>query len=503
MVESDVPAAPETLTDTGVATDYDTDHTWRMAPARLLKQIEWSGIEGDINHFLGIFFHLNRKRVGGTFPSMTVTFAGTWVSGDEAFMVVGGTTIGKSVFPADTNDTIAAHFAYFISEIFSGVWASVASNVVTITSRSPVWEFTFSSSKNSASGTITESGDLTGGVEGSWDIDDAADPVLNRATRDWHDDFFGEINTRGWTAVFTHSMEFVDPPDSPPGTVWKARYLDGDAVEPLNQFSGIFSTHCIFSAAVLAYQKKLYKEMADLMSAAGLTVWLQFGEFGWWFFSNYNASTNPGGGMAYYDDDTESAAQTALGRALHSFILPTDDPTVNASADADFLADRLEAHVSAIRSHVVASHAGAKFELLWPADVNQDVSVLTGFSKVGGRLNRHVNTPSAWQQKSGSGFDRLKVEALAHGATDRDVDKAAAAIRIAFEEFSWAKADVRYLIPWFNGGTPWREEYLITRREKLPHRTFWAWDHLSLLSWPLSLPVESARAAVRGRSRVA
>ena len=165
------------------------------------------------------------------------------------------------------------------------------------------------------------------------------------------------------------------------------------------------------------------------------------------------------------------------------------------------LGGRLKDHVAAIRSHVLASHAGAKFELLWPADVNQDVAVLTGFAQVGGRLNRAVNMPAAWKQKTGSGFDRLKVEALAHGATDRDIDKATAAIRIAFEEFSWAKDDVRYLIPWFNGGTPWREEYLITRRESLPHRTFWAWDHLPLLAWPLPLPAEATHALTIGLSR--
>ena len=101
--------------------------------------------------------------------------------------------------------------------------------------------------------------------------------------------------------------------------------------------------------------------------------------------------------MAYYDEDTKAAAQTALGRPLHSFILPTDYPTVNSSADANFLADRLKDHVAAIRTHVLGTHAGAQFELLWPADVNRNDSVLTGFSKVGGRLNRAVNMPTAWK----------------------------------------------------------------------------------------------------------
>ena len=98
----------------------------------------------------------------------------------------------------------------------------------------------------------------------------------------------------------------------------------------------------------------------------------------------------------------------------------------------------------------------------------------------------------------------MKVEALAHGATDRDLVKAEAAIKIAHTEFSWAKADVRYLIGWFNGGAPWAEEYLIARRrEQLPHVTWWAWDHLALLRWHLPLPVERTGAWYRRLRRAA
>ena len=108
---------------------------YKRAPAALVKEIEWSGLQGDVNHYLGVFFALERVRSGGTFPSATVTFGGAWADGDLAFLTMGETTIGKSVFPADTNDTIAAHFAYFLNETFSGVWASVSSNVLTITNR--------------------------------------------------------------------------------------------------------------------------------------------------------------------------------------------------------------------------------------------------------------------------------------------------------------------------------------------------------------------------------
>ena len=175
----------------------------------------------------------------------------------------------------------------------------------------------------------------------------------------------------------------------------------------------------------------------------------------------------------------------------------TDDPTAN-QADADFLADRLKDHIAANRTHVLATHTGATFELLWPADVNANVATLTGFSKVGGRLNYAVNMPTAWRQKSGSGFDRLKIEALAHSVTDHDLNKALIAIRIAFDDFSWAKADVEYLIGWFNGGAMWIDEYLIAAVREGLDVAWWAWDQLKLLRWgAMPLPVESARGYSR------
>ena len=94
-------------------------------------------------------------------------------------------------------------------------------------------------------------------------MDDAASTVLNRAARDWHADFFAEIQAKGSTAVGTFSMEFVDPLDSPPSKVWAARYLDGQAVLTATGFANLNSTHCIFSSDVLPYQKKMLRPLAE------------------------------------------------------------------------------------------------------------------------------------------------------------------------------------------------------------------------------------------------
>ena len=166
---------------------------------------------------------------------------------DLAFLTMGETTIGKSVFPADTNDTIAAHFAYFLNETFSGVWASVSSNVLTITNRRHDHRQRLARKRS------------RGNVAGGRCSLDCAEP----RGRDWHADFFAEIQAKGWTAVGTFSMEFVDPPDSPPSKVWAARYLDGQAVLTATGFANLNSTHCIFSSDVLAYQKKMLRPLAE------------------------------------------------------------------------------------------------------------------------------------------------------------------------------------------------------------------------------------------------
>jgi len=474
-VAGDVPDAPETYTDVSVATDWDTDHTYKLPPQRLVWQIGRSGLVGDINHYVGVFWWNQRVRMGGTFPVWTVTFGGTWADGDAAFVTIGGTTMGKSVFPADTVDTIAAHFAAFINETFVGVWASATGGVLTVTCRSPQYSFTASTSQSSSAGTISESGSLADGVEGTWTIDAAATPVLNVAARDWHADYFAEIEAAGWTATAAFSMELVDPPDDPGGgQVWAARYLDDEPVLTATGFGALSSTHCAFTDVVAAYMQQAFAEMADLMNGAGLTPWLQFGETLWWFFANE-------AGMAYYDVYTAAEALAALGRDLEEFYTPADDPSVNGYADAAFLAGQLKAYIDGIRTTVLAAQAGAKFELLWPLDVNEpDLE----------RLNRYVNLPVEYEQKSGSGLDRLKMEALAFGAYERDLGKARRAARYPFEELAWSKDDVRYLMPWFNGGCPWAAEFLAAARESLPNVAFWAWDHLGLIGWPLPLPTE-------------
>jgi len=387
------------------------------------------------------------------------------------------------VFPADTVDTIAEHFAAFINATFIGVWAErTGTGELQVHVRTPEWGFTYSTSKGSSNGTITESGDLSAGTEGAWEIDTAAANPINWPTRKWHVDFFAAIAAKSWEAVASFSMELVNPPEG--AEVWAARFNDGTAVTTATGFGGLNSTHCAFVPHVADFQKTVYATMAGLMNTAGLTPWLQLGEFIWWFFAGGSPAS-----MAFYDDDTQAAALAALGRALHTFASPTDDPAVNSYADADFLRGRIKSHIDTIRTYVLAAQPTAKFELLWPYDVNYPTQNAYG---IGGRLNRYVNLPAEYAAKSGSGLDRLKMEALSFGAQERNLNKALESIRFPFAEISWDNADSAYLVPIFNGGCPWVREYRAAMGEGVPTVNLWAFDHICLLSWQIPLPLAPA-----------
>ncbi|HEY3936285.1 MAG TPA: hypothetical protein VGL97_02570, partial [Bryobacteraceae bacterium] len=53
---------------------------------------------------------------------------------------------------------------------------------------------------------------------------------------------------------------------------------------------------------------------------------------------------------------------------------------------------------------------------------------------------------------------------------------------------TWNLADVAYLVPWFNGTCPWPREFKLASSRGLQVINLWAYDHLSLMSWPLPFP---------------
>jgi hypothetical protein len=264
-------------------------------------------------------------------------------------------------------------------------------------------------------------------------------------------------------------MELVNPP-----TGYAAKFSDGTDVTTATGFGSLFSTQCaVGAAAVLAYQKAVYRCIAGLQVAAALTPCIQYGEFLWW----YVAKT--GVGMGYYDPETSSAAAAALGRPLHVFADPNDDPTVNGSADMLFLRNRLRDHVAALVADIGFDYSNTICELLWPYDVNYP-SVVPG-SSIGGRLNYAVNLPVEWKTQPTSGLARMKVEALAFATGLRNLDLAREAIEL-FPSFGWPLDKLRYLVPVFGSACPWHRELALALGAGIRTNNLWAFDHVCLFN---------------------
>ncbi len=485
---SDVPDPPPPAADLSPALDYSTDHTYKLSPARLLWSFDQLGYAGPMNEYLGVFWWNQRKRVGAVIPSVTVTFEGEFLDGDQVFVSVGGQVCGKTVFANEDTSVIARHFAYFINETYVGVWASAEANVLTVVSRSPAaaYSFAFNAWKESAqnsSGMVAFTGSLEGGQAGEWVIDPAQSEVLNRGARAWHGDFYRECRLRNREIVTACSMELVNPPAG-----FAAKFADGQEVKTAVGFGNLVSSHCAFATPMADYQKRVYAELAGLMAAESLTPNLQFGEFCWWYFTNL-------GSMAYYDDETKAAALAALGRPLHGFGGPDDDPAVNDGADATFLRDRLRDYMAALIAHVRATHAGAQFEVLFPYDVNYPTPA--GVHQIGGRLNRYVNLPAEWERKETSGFDRLKTEALDFGAWSRDLNLTRAAVVLP-RELGWPLDAVRHMVPVFRPGYPWEKEFLTALGEGVSTVNLWAFDHVCLYGLPLRAELGHGSAKRQG-----
>jgi hypothetical protein len=478
-----VPDAPEIRTDVGVATDFDTDHTFKLSPQRLLWNIQHLGLVGEIDHYCGVFWTKQAKVVDRSIPSVTFTFMDEFTLGDGIYLRIGppGTPeIGKTVLSGDTNDAIAAHFAAFINETAAGVWAECLGPNCTVHCRSanPLYLYDFAIRHEMSSGAIGwDAPDLkTGADEGTWVIDPTQDPIFNRAAVDWHTDFFFAVASAGIGVTVALSQELVNPPDDS----WVQRFPDGSRVRTATGYHNLHSSHCAFSAAVVDYMQRAYSQVAELMATAGLVPRLQFGEVLWWYQPNSY-------GMAYYDSETQAAFQSAHGRSLALFVTPADDPSVNNYVDADFLRQRLKNYVDSICSYVLAYYPGTKFELLWPLDVNDpDIR----------RLNRYVNLPPEWTARDGSGFDTFAVEGFQYGGVDHNVDAARRCILYPFTELAWDKAHCRYLMGWYYYGWPWQRECLAVRSAGVPLMKTWAYDHLCLFGWPLPLISKRARSVI-------
>jgi hypothetical protein len=138
-----------------------------------------------------------------------------------------------------------------------------------------------------------------------------------------------------------------------------------------------------FSPASTDFWKQVYADMAALQAGAGLQPFLQFGEVQWWYFPNDGMGNNFSG-MPFYDAWSTAQFQAQNGRPLPTFTTNTSDPA-QYPIEVAFLVGEIAAFTSAVMAYVLATQSTARFEVLYPTDVNQ-----TPF-------NQAINYPqSAW-----------------------------------------------------------------------------------------------------------
>ena len=155
-----------------------------------------------------------------------------------------------------------------------------------------------------------------------------------------------------------------------------------------------------------------------------------------------------------------------------------------------FLRARLRDHVSAIIAQVKTAHPNAKFELLFPYDVNHPEPA--GIHQLGGPLNRFINLPIEWETKPDSGFDRIKMEALDFGAVVAKPRSCPNGDRIPARSRLAARFGAP-LVPVFRSGYAWEKEIAMATGAGIPYVNLWAFDHVCIYGLP-PLPGSTGRS---------
>jgi hypothetical protein len=484
-------ALPTLAPDTRMtlATDWDTEHSQALAPERTAWMIQALGFAGRANHYAGALWHYELVPQGYTYAAATVTFTGTPnpnMSGSFTYISIGsyGSTAAPTVIQhltlfGDSLASIAKAFELLINNGSTAIWASTQGNVLTITARTigaAGNSVTISASTTQTSLTVSVTGtamsgggyQFVGGNDGNWYTDLTVVPRMNRAARDWSQAFFTALKGYGIAATGAFSMELGNGDPSLAAGIAQ-RYPDGNAV--------MVNTPALetnFSPTSTAFWQQAYLDLATLMSHAGQTPYLQFGEVQWWYFPD------DGSGMPYYDPYTTSTFQSTYGRALTVFTTTN----VNVSQypqETAFLSGLVGAFTTAIMHFVRQTYPNAKFEVLYPPDTNDSP------------LDTAVNLPANW---NASTLNCLKTENFTFTGS-RDLDQAKGSIVLPMQ-MGFPRNQSAHLVGITGYSTPWQKEALLTLAENVDSLVLFALDQFCLMSCAAPLPLGARRALFMG-----
>ncbi len=454
---------------TTLATDWDTDHSLAIAPERTAWLIDTLGFKGRANHYAGAMWFYELSCAGNQYASGAIAFSGTPQFGGTTQITLAGSVISHLNLIGDTAASIAKCFELWIAAGSSAVWAQANGATLTITARPMGIEgnaIGIAATTGSGQFTATTSGaTLSGGTNGAWRTDLAAAPRMNRAARDWSRSFFQALKGYGIDVAAAFSMELRHGDDSLAAGIAQ-RYADG----PVWLNTPALQTN--FSPASAAFWKQIYLDMADVMTAAGVTPYLQFGEVEWWYFAD-------GASMPFYDDYTKSAFQAAYGRPMAVIANQNANPGAYPDECA-FLPGLIGAFTQSIMAFVRASHADARFEVLYPPDVNDTA------------LNRVINFPLA--QWTAANLACLKTENFTYTG-NRNLDKARESIGLPMG-LGFPASKSSHLVGIGDYTTPWDKERSLALGAGVESVVLFALDQFCLIG--IGLPMGKGG---RGRGR--
>jgi hypothetical protein len=480
---TELPTFP-TDPQTTLATDWDTLHSQALAPERTAWLIQALGFAGRANHYAGALWFYELTCAGQQYANGTITFSGASQFGKTTQVSLGPTVFTHLNLIGDTPSSLAQAFELLINEGSTGVWAQAGDEVLTITARvmgSAGDGLTLSVDVGGSTTLQTQtSGALAGGVDGNWLTELTATPPINRAVRDWSRSFYTALNSYGIEVTVSFSMELGNGDPSAAAGIAQC-YPDGS---PCQVNTPALQTN--FSPASLAYWQQVYLEMANVMAAAGVQPYLQFGEVQWWYFcpptdpANGNWTPIANGGMPFYDAYTTARFQSQYGRPMHVFTDPSNDPAPYPPESA-FLPGLIGQFTAAIMAFVRQTYANAQFEVLYPPDTND------------APLTSVINLPALW---SPANLNCFKTENFTYTG-DYDLDAAVTSIDLP-GQLGFAPADSAHLVGIGNYKTPWAKESRIAEGLKIESVVLFALDQCCLIGYGLPLSTRCRRGVFMG-----
>ncbi|HLH00334.1 MAG TPA: hypothetical protein VKX49_28775 [Bryobacteraceae bacterium] len=453
-----------------LATDWDTEHSLALAPERTAWLINSLGFQGRANHYAGALWFYELTNPENQYASGTITFTGAPDPNLITEVIIGRTdqppstqnVIGHLNLIGDTTATLATAFALELNRGYTAIRAEAIGNQLIIYSRSLGSDgnaITISTSPNTSNLTIQTSGaTLSGGTDGAWITDLEATPRLNRAARDWSLSFFRALQGYGIDVVASFSMELGNAdPSADAGIV--QRYPSQAACHLTTP-----SWQTNFSPASIAFWQQVYSDMAGILSSAGLTPYLQFGEVQWWYFPD------DGSGMPFYDAYTTSAFQTQYGRSMAVITANTVDPATIPD-EASFLPGLIGTFTTQIVNYVRSAHPNCRFEVLYPTDVNNTP------------LNQVINYPrNAWTSAT---LNCLKTESFTY-TDQRNLNLARSSMQTG-GAFGFLPAERSHLVGVGDSSTAWLKEARMAQGYGFESVVLFALDQLCLIGYDLPL----------------